>query len=65
MILLFNHTDESYVVDRGERVAQLIVECVRLPQSCERTARGKFHGRGNNGLGSTNAGLCRKTNTNK
>ena len=24
-------------------------------QSCERTARGKFHGRGNNGLGSTNA----------
>ena len=55
MILLFNYTDQIYFVDRGERVAQLIVECVPLPQSCERTAHGKFHGRGKNGLGSTNA----------
>ena len=54
MILLFNHTNQPYVVDRGERVAQLIVECICQPQTSERPMREKRSGRGKNGLGSTN-----------
>lgn len=35
MILFFNHTEHNYVVERGERVAQLIVEAIQQPTPFE------------------------------
>ena len=34
-VLLFNHTDVDVVVDRGARVAQLVLECIRTPEVLE------------------------------
>ncbi|ORX36083.1 putative dUTP diphosphatase [Kockovaella imperatae] len=52
MVLLFNHSDEDFQVNPGDRIAQLILERISVPrlrqvESLEETARGS------GGFGST------------
>jgi dUTP pyrophosphatase len=51
-VILFNHSDEDFVVSPGDRIAQLVLEVIQTPavvqvESLEDTARGE------GGFGST------------
>lgn len=52
MILLINHGDENFVVERGMRVAQLVIAKVEQLAVAEVSLSGKT-GRGDGGFGST------------
>jgi hypothetical protein len=30
-VILFNHTDEDFAVSEGDRIAQLVIECIYNP----------------------------------
>ena len=52
-VVLFNHGDEDFVVNKGDRIAQIICEEIRYPtvletKSLDMTARG-FAGFGSTG----------------
>ena len=51
-VLLFNHSKEHYQVKRGERIAQLLLECVVTPEVIEEVDLSPTT-RGENGFGST------------
>ncbi len=51
-VLLFNHGDEDYVVKKGERVAQMIMERICRPNFQQVESHGESV-RGTNGFGST------------
>lgn len=53
-VLLFNHTDKPFEVKVGERIAQLIIERIDLPQVVEVDDLGDTQ-RGGGGFGSTGA----------
>ena len=51
-VILFNHSDEPFVITRGDRIAQLICERVYLPVLEEVPALDATD-RGESGFGST------------
>ena len=51
-VVLFNHSEEDFVVKRGDRVAQLILECISMA-SVEEVAELDDTTRGASGFGST------------
>jgi dUTP pyrophosphatase len=52
MVLLFNHSDEPFIVNKWDRIAQLIVTCIACPLICE-TEEIDQTKRGDSGFGST------------
>jgi len=51
-VVLFNHSDEDFVIKKGDRVAQLIIEMIMTPEISV-TETLTFTDRGENGFGST------------
>ena len=51
-VVLFNHSEEDFIVKRGDRVAQLILECISMA-SVEEVAELDDTTRGTSGFGST------------
>jgi len=51
-VVLFNHSEEDFVVTRGDRVAQLILECISMA-SVEEVEQLDDTARGASGFGST------------
>jgi dUTP pyrophosphatase len=51
-VLLFNHGDEDYVVNVGDRIAQMIMERIVRPDFMEVNSHEETN-RGNNGFGSS------------
>lgn len=51
-VLLFNHSNEDFVIKRGDRIAQLICEVVLYPELCELSDLCET-ARGSNGFGSS------------
>ena len=51
-IVIFNHSDENVRIYRGERIAQLILECIKTPKVIEMETRRETL-RGDKGFGST------------
>lgn len=52
-VALYNHTDESYIVHRGDRIAQLVLAPVVRADIEETDDLGEDTERGTNGFGST------------
>lgn len=51
-VILYNHTDHDFPIKKGDRIAQLVIECIKTPtptvvQSLSSTTRGS------NGFGSS------------
>ncbi|RPA96214.1 putative Deoxyuridine 5'-triphosphate nucleotidohydrolase [Choiromyces venosus 120613-1] len=57
MVLLFNHSNEEFVVKEGDRVAQLILERIATPEVVE-VDELEESVRGANGFGSTGVALA-------
>jgi dUTP pyrophosphatase len=51
-VLLFNHGDEDYLVNVGDRIAQMIMEQIKRPNFIEVNEHEESN-RGNNGFGSS------------
>lgn len=56
-VVLFNHAETDFKVNRGDRIAQLILECYKVAD-LEVVERLEATVRGNQGYGSTGVGLC-------
>ena len=60
-ILLFNFGDNDFVVNAGDRIAQLILEKIKTPEIKESISLGET-GRGGDGFGSTGINAADKKN---
>ena len=56
-VLLINHSDKEYQVRTGDRIAQLILEKIKTPET-KMTTELKPTSRGNKGFGSTGISTC-------
>jgi dUTP pyrophosphatase len=52
-VVLFNHSDQDYIVKNGDRIAQLIITPFRTPEFIELFQSLENTSRGNGGFGST------------
>lgn len=52
-VLLFNHSDTAFIVKRGDRIAQAVVQRIERVGWQETTELDESTGRGTNGIGST------------
>ena len=52
-VVLFNHANEDFIVNKGDRIAQLIIEVIRVPEIKVVKYFQDDTTRGNNGFGST------------
>ena len=52
-VVVFNHSGENVQIKRGDRIAQLLLECVRTPEVVE-IEKNRYTLRGDKGFGSTN-----------
>ena len=60
-VVLFNHTDLTYQVKIGERIAQLVLERISTPQCIESSNISSDTVRGQGGFGSTGTGQAVQT----
>ena len=56
-VLLINHSDKEYQIQSGDRIAQLILEEIKTPET-KMTTELKPTIRGNKGFGSTGISTC-------
>ena len=52
-MILFNHSDTPFIVKRGDRIAQLVLERIETPDVVEVTGELDETSRGAGGFGST------------
>jgi dUTP pyrophosphatase len=57
-VVLFNHSNKDFEVKRGDRIAQLIIECISMVQAVQCSASEELPEtvRGSDGFGSTGIG---------
>ena len=59
-VVLFNHSEEDFIVSKGDRIAQLILECISMASAKEVEELDETN-RGEGGFGST--GITTVTST--